>query len=80
MSRRYDSDDMQRAINALDSAITEVSSAISELDSISLGSLTGNTRNAMQEQLGKQRELLETQLKTLQQSRSTIQSKWNALQ
>ncbi len=80
MSRRYDSDDMQRAINALDSAITEVSSAISKLDSISLGSLTGNTRNAMQEQLGKQRELLETQLKTLQQSRSTIQSKWNALQ
>ena len=50
MSRRYDSDDMQRAINALDSAITEVSSAISKLDSISLGSLTGNTRNAMQEQ------------------------------
>ena len=80
MSRRYDSDDMQRAINALDSAITEVSSAISKLDSISLGSLTGNTRNAMQEQLGKQRELLETQLKTLQQSSSTIQSKWNALQ
>ena len=80
MSRRYDSDDMQRAINALDSVITEVSSAISKLDSISLGSLTGNTRNAMQEQLGKQRELLETQLKTLQQSRSTIQSKWNALQ
>ena len=80
MSRRYDSDDMQRAINALDSAITEVSSAISKLDGISLGSLTGNTRNAMQEQLGKQRELLETQLKTLQQSRSTIQSKWNALQ
>lgn len=80
MSRRYDSDDMQRAINALDSAITEVSSAISKLDSISLGSLTGNTCNAMQEQLGKQRELLETQLKTLQQSRSTIQSKWNALQ
>lgn len=80
MSRRYDSDDMRRAINALDSAITEVSSAIGKLNDISLGSLTGNTRDAMQEQLGRQRDLLETQLKTLQQSRSTIQSKWNALQ
>ncbi|HIT70082.1 MAG TPA: hypothetical protein IAC36_09280 [Candidatus Aphodomonas merdavium] len=80
MSRRYDSDDMMRAINALDSAISEVSSAINKLDSISLGSLTGNTRNAMQEQLNSQRDLLNAQLKTLQQSRSTIQSKWQALQ
>ena len=80
MSRRYDSDDMMRAINALDSAISEVSSAINKLDSISLGSLTGNTRNAMQEQLNSQRDLLNAQLKTLQQSRSTIQSKWHALQ
>ena len=80
MSRRYDSDDMMRAINALDSAISEVSSAINKLDSISLGSLTGNTRNAMQEQLNSQRDLLNAQLKTLQQSRATIQSKWQALQ
>ena len=80
MSRRYDSDDMMRAINALDSDISEVSSAINKLDSISLGSLTGNTRNAMQEQLNSQRDLLNAQLKTLQQSRSTIQSKWQALQ
>ena len=80
MSRRYDSDDMMRAINALDSAISEVSSAINKLDSISLGSLTGNTRNAMQEQLNSQRDLLNAQLKTLQQSRSTILSKWQALQ
>ena len=80
MSRRYDSDDMMRAINALDSAISEVSSTINKLDSISLGSLTGSTRNAMQEQLNSQRDLLNAQLKTLQQSRSTIQSKWKALQ
>lgn len=80
MSRRYDSDDMQRAINALDEAIGQIKSAINKLDGISMGTLTGNTRDAMQQQISKQRDLLGTQLKTLQQSRSTIQAKWRALQ
>jgi len=79
MGKIYDAGDMQKAVNALDDAIAEVEKAKSKLNSISLGSLTGNAQKAMQNQLEKQKQTLNDQLKTLKQSRSIIQSKIKVL-
>jgi len=79
MGKIYDAGDMQKAVNALDDAIAEVEKAKSKLNSISLGSLTGNAQKAMQNQLEKQKQTLNDQLKNLKQSRSIIQSKIKVL-
>lgn len=79
-SKIYDAQDMQRALNSLDNALSEVQKALTTLGSVNLGSLTGEARNAMEKQISKQIEVLKQQQKTLQTSRGIIQSKIKGLQ
>lgn len=79
MSKVFDSNDMQRAVDVLIDAISAVDNAMKKLTLINLGSLQGQVLTAIQKQIEARNQLLAAAKKSLQQSLNVIQSKQKVL-
>jgi len=79
MSKVFDSSDMQRVINQLNAAIQSLQNAQKRIEAISLDGLTGDTRDAIQQQIAEKTALVQNMIKTVNSAIATVSSKQNVL-
>ena len=72
-NRAYDSSDMQRVINSLNTAIQQTQNAITHMESINYGSLAGDLREALESRVNKQKDFLAEELRRLNGDLSQMQ-------